>query len=633
MIKKLLFGGAFIGLLLYASAPAQAGPRPVKELIDVILSSGLDALKTRLISPEGEVVKVKDGVCYITNESGAILEKGSELTIIRAGEKITHPVTGEELGEITEPVGKVRVTSSDKKLIRAVAVAGSEKIKPGDTIGPPDKKPMVALVMDMPLKSWEPEAVALELGRKLGQWKGVDWVGRYAVERFLFDENTPEGADIINKKTFKNLRDRLKADYLLFLEVAEKDGTALTNISLYKLSGGDGGDGSLEPVASHRGLAPVKTGKRAAPVKETPSSIKPSAPTTQTVKSQSAKPAPPPAPAPVAGKTERGPGILGGYKSKILGEFDGNIAALLAYDLDKDGVKEIVIGFDHKVAVLKWSDEKLEQVWEKNLGARNQIIGLGAGDFNANGEVEIYVNNAAFSRIQSIIIERKNGSFKVIREKTPMVFYTGSDGRLYGREQKTNYQLKDEILELTWREDGFEKKPFMTLPKGLGMTGLGFFDMDGDGATDIAGYDKYLKLHYYNSKEKRWKKLPGRFGGSNVKIKLYEEDGGDVFQEFLPPTLLSTDSKGRPVIIALSAKSSIVFAAERTFTKAQVVVIEYDGSTFAEKTRTPMAQGAVQGATMFDPGALKDMLLISRSYFSFFEKARSELVLIDLNSY
>ncbi|VAX18336.1 hypothetical protein MNBD_NITROSPINAE03-195, partial [hydrothermal vent metagenome] len=451
MIKKLLFGGAVIGLLLYAWAPALAGPRPVKELIDVISSSGLDALKARLVSPEGEVVKVKDGVCYITNESGAILEKGSELTIIRAGEKITHPVTGVELGNITEPVGKVRVTYSDKKLIYAVPVAGSEKIKPGDKIGPPDKKPLVALVMDMPLKSWEPEAVALELGRKLGQWKGVDWVGQYAVERFLFDENMPEGADIINKKTFKNLRDRLKAGYLLLLEVAEKDGTALTNISLYKLSGGDGGAGGLEPVASHRGLAPVKAGKRAASAKEKPLS-KPPVPTAQTIKSQSAKPAPPVAPAPVAGKTERGSGILGGYKSKILGEFSGNIAALLAYDLDKDGVKEIVIGFDHKVAVFKWSDEKLEQVWEKDLGVRNQILGLGAGDFNANGEVEIYVNNAAFSKIQSIIIERENGSFKVIREKTPMVFYTGSDGRLYGREQKTNYQLKDEIVELTWRE-------------------------------------------------------------------------------------------------------------------------------------------------------------------------------------
>ncbi|VAX17943.1 hypothetical protein MNBD_NITROSPINAE03-1117, partial [hydrothermal vent metagenome] len=455
MIKKLLFScafaGAFIGLFLYTSAPAQAGPRPVKELVDVISSSGLDALKTRLISPEGEVVKVKDGVCYITNESGAIAQKGSELTIIRAGEKITHPVTGEELGSITEPVGKVRVTSSGDKLIYAVVVAGSEKIKTGDEIGPPDKKPMVALVMDMPLKSWEPETVALALGRKLGQWKGVDWVGRYAVERFLFDENMPERADIINEKTFKNLRDRLKADYLLFLEVAEKDGTALTNISLYKLNDGAGGAGGLEPVASYRGLAPVKAGKRAAPVKKKPLS-KPSAPATQTRESQSAKPTPPVAPAPVASKTKRGSGILGGYKSKILGEFDGSIAALLAYDLDKDGVKEIVIGFDHKVAVFKWSDEKLELVWEKDMGARNQITGLGAGDFNANGEAEIYVNNAAFSRIQSIIIERENGSFKVIREKTPMVFYTGSDGRLYGREQKTNYQLKDEIVELTWRE-------------------------------------------------------------------------------------------------------------------------------------------------------------------------------------
>ncbi|VAX18587.1 hypothetical protein MNBD_NITROSPINAE03-1396, partial [hydrothermal vent metagenome] len=57
------------------------------------------------------------------------------------------------------------------------------------------------------------------------------------------------------------------------------------------------------------------------------------------------------------------------------------------------------------------------------------------------------------------------------------------------------------------------------------------------------------------------------------------------------------------------------------------------GATFAEKTRTPMVEGAVQGATMFDPGASKNLLLISRSYFSFFGKARSELVLIDLNSY
>jgi len=639
MKKKLLFSYALLGALICFSSSAHAGPRLVERLIDNISSSGLDALKARLESPKGEVVKVKDGVCYIINESGVILKKGSVLSIVRAGEKIIHPVTGEELGVITEPVGKVRVTSSDKKLIYAVVAAGADKIKRGDTIATPDAKPRVALVMSLSLVSWEPEAVTRELGQKLGQWKGLDWVEQYAVERFIFDENLSKRSDIINRKSFKNLSVRLKADYLIFLDVQEKDGSALTSISLYKL------DGGLEPLAMRRGIAVVTTSKRAAASirqepepeapKEAPLSKKLSVPQKQAVEQpQMTKSTPPAKPAPAPGKTERAAGILGGYKTKMLGEFGESIAALLTYDLDGDGVKEIVIGFDHKVAVFKWNGEKLEPVWEKELGHRNQILGLGAGDFNANGEAEIYINNATFSRIQSLIIERKNGSYTVIRDKTPMFFYAGSDGKLYGREQKTNFQLKDKIVELTWREDGFEKKPFITLPAGRWMTGLGFFDLDGDGVTDIAGYDNYLKLRYYTSKKQRWKKLSGRFGGSNVKIKLYEEDGVEIFQEFLTPTLLFTDSSGTPMIVALSNKSSISLVADRAFTKAQVVVIEYDGSAFVEKTRTPIAEGAIQGATMFDQvdSSLK-LLLVSRSYLSFFGKSRSELILLDLNSY
>jgi hypothetical protein len=616
---------------------AQGAERISNEaLADAIYSSGLAGLKSRLSPPSGAVVKIGSGVCYISNDSATKLAIGTRLTIVREKETIIHPDTGEKLGAITEPVGSVKVLTVTDKLITA-ALEKNVKIAIGDTIDQDQsQKPHVALTALFSLTSWEPNKVLGAVNEKLSGWSHVTWAPHHEMERFLYDENISGREQMVTENSFESLRKNLKADFLIVLDVKEENGTVLTDVALYELLKG------ASPIALSKGLS-LKTGgeplvassiksKSRRKAKPAPAPIVPSAPPKQEPDKQ----------AKVKVKRARvATSIKPGPRERRIESFDKSISALLAYDLDGDGEKEIVVGFANQIALFKLNKDGVAKVWEKDFKSSEQITGFGAGDFNGNGKVEIYVNKVtASSKIKSFVLEVDGGSYRVLTDDQPILFYSGDDGKLYGQGQNKNRSLKESIDRLSWDGARLTSKHFANLLPKKRLSGIGFFDLDEDGVTDISGYDVNHKFVYHSSAGKRWARPMGKFGGSNIAMeipvesRLYtsEEDERKQYQEFVGPPILSTGPDGRLTIFAIRNKSPFPFAARPKYTKSQVIVLEYSGATYTKRSETTIAKGAVHGYALIDDSA-PGLILVARNYYSIFGKERSELILLDINQF
>ncbi|VAX14780.1 hypothetical protein MNBD_NITROSPINAE04-1234 [hydrothermal vent metagenome] len=590
---------------------SQTTENPAQTQIAKTIYNQLLEIKPQITSPSGSVVAVKGGKIYIENTSGAIVEPGSVLSVSRITEEITHPVTGETLGVIKEKVAMVKTAPSDSKLIVANILSGGGEVKPGDIIGSATgKKPRVAIVYSINVQSYGLKGFTKSLARKLTAWKGVSWVPGYAVERYLYDEKISEEA-LSSPTLIKSLGASLKADYTVLITLREKEGAILSDITLSDVKNGSvlvSRKGLIRNLESAKATAKVSSPAAASSLQAPPESL---------------------------AKAETGKSLIRKTdKATVLASFDMGVNALLSYDLDDDGVDELVVGFERMVAVFKVQGGDLTKIWEKDMGRRSQIAGLSAGDFNGDGAVEVYVNGVNEDIVSSMIFESVgSGGYQIIRENMDYLFYSGSDGKLYGQLQEPDMSLDENIYSLVWSGSGFKSSLFMKLPEDKRLSGLTFFDIDGDGVMDVAGYNYQHGLMYYSSVNNGWGNISGEYGGSNIYLTIPTDEEIILTQEFQPVIMaLPGDGDYIKLLVVKNHPAIGYFVDSPTFTKSQMYILEHDGIGYFKKAETPLANGVIQGVTRYD-ARHPNLVIISVTESSIFGKAKSKIILMNLDRY
>jgi hypothetical protein len=90
---------------------------------------------TPAITPRGYVVLVKDRVVVVDLTARDGLKSGSILSFRRPTVQLTHPITGQPLGELDEQIGTARVV----ELRERFSVAEIEELRPGVELEPKDR--------------------------------------------------------------------------------------------------------------------------------------------------------------------------------------------------------------------------------------------------------------------------------------------------------------------------------------------------------------------------------------------------------------------------------------------------------------------------------------------------------------
>lgn len=83
--------------------------------------------KMNTIPWEGKIVSVKGNTVYINAGKDSNVLVGDEFTVYKKGEELVDPDTGMSLGSEDTKVGRVQITSVEKKFSKASAIAGSLK--------------------------------------------------------------------------------------------------------------------------------------------------------------------------------------------------------------------------------------------------------------------------------------------------------------------------------------------------------------------------------------------------------------------------------------------------------------------------------------------------------------------------
>lgn len=584
---------------------------------------GLDEIRPYLSPPAGVVVSAKNGVVFIGKESGAPVSPGMALKIVREKEPLIHPVTGEKIGAVTEPVGEVVVTGDEGKILTASETGGAGKIMVGDRIESVSGKRKTVLIFDPKTDSADMAGIRSAVAGRLSSFGEVSLVSPYAVERFLNDQNLAGAQALISSpENLKKMRTDISADFLVFAGLEDKDGAVLIDVALYDLSSG-------QRISSFKGLARASAGKLAGKTPSETAAPKPeikAAPEPVKIPLVSEKPQPVQEPAQTAKPSTPPPPVT----AKTLGSFEGRITAISAHDLDGDGSPEIIIGFDRRLAVHKMEEDgSLKLAWEKNLSSRDQIVGVHTGDFDGDGKTEIYVNNIVDGAARSMILKERDGGFTTASEGLRMFFCAGGDGGLYGQRQSADLSMEDKLAALEWGGEKLAEKPFMPLPGGARLSGVAIDDIDGDGVVDVIGVDKGKSLVYHSSLKKEWVKLDGEYGGSDIAIELPGQGEARVFHEIQPaPVPLKTDGKFKRLFVPHNHQAASFFSSLLLYLDSQLHLLSNEGGLgYAKTFSTPSASGLIYAAARFESKSGGSAALAARTETSIFGPDKSELIM------
>jgi hypothetical protein len=316
--------------------------------------------------------------------------------------------------------------------------------------------------------------------------------------------------------------------------------------------------------------------------------------------------------------------------ARVLGSFEGRIAAIAVHDLDGDGAPEIIIGFDRRLAVCKMADDgSLKLTWEKNLSKRDQITGIHSGDFDGDGKPEIYVNNIVDGAARSMALKERDGAFTAVLEKLRMFFYAGADGRLYGQRQLADLGMEDKLVALEWSGGQLADKPFIALPQGARLSGFAIDDIDGDGVMDVIGVDRGKSLVYHSSSKGEWVRVDGEYGGSDIAIELPGQGEARLFHEIQPaPVLLKAGGKFRQMFVPHNHPASSFFSSLLLYIQSQFHLLANEsGLGYAKTFSTPAGDGIAYAAAYFGPVDGGSATLAVRAETSVFGPGKSELIM------
>lgn len=192
-------------------------------------------------------------------------------------------------------------------------------------------------------------------------------------------------------------------------------------------------------------------------------------------------------------------------------DMEGAFIAMAAADLDRDGVRELVLISDHSLVVARYGASGLEVIKEiKDRKARN--IAITSIDSDNDGAPEVYVSRVSGDRPRSLLLEHKNGDYAVSASDLGWMLRAVSVGGgaqvLAGQRYRGIDGFHGDLKRLRKQGAGLvEEGPLgVDLPRGVHVFGFEAFNFTGAEGRELAALDDRQYLTLYRMTEKGWDK-------------------------------------------------------------------------------------------------------------------------------
>lgn len=528
----------------------------------------------------GVIIMSSEGEYLVDLDAKKGVRAGDLLTVVKAGEKIVHPVTNEVLGNLDQVKGVLQVTRVKEGYSFARSI-GKVEFGRGDS---------VRRFSGVPASFWDYTSGGRSLYDQLRvalpslDWQGYDEAQKQKPVRPEMTAGAPPLIFVLREG-------RLEVRVPEFRE-------------LYTY---------VVTPAAPSAIVPVPAPTAPAAIVQTPA---PGATT-----------------AVVQNKMSQAEGLS--YPA----EYGNVLVGIEVADLDGDGAQEVAAVFPHSLEVGRVKEGKYERLHAMELGFGRKVLAIDGADLDRDGRSELYLTAADNGELRSFVVAFKDGVYQIVRENIPWYFRTGTlpgEGpvlmaqRMGGLEEDFSGPVFRVIHESGSLAEGkgvaefsgkslYSNFPFRTEKGELFLGQLNPWD--------------HLKILRSNG-DLLWES-DERFGGSEEFIERIDPgrnraDGPNTRDAFMQKRM--TIGPSGEVLIPVNEGSRLL-SRLRSFDKSRVVALQWNGFTMQELWHTQPQQGYLADFRLADvdndgKNELVQGLVFSRK--GFMRKGRSALGVIEL---
>lgn len=291
-------------------------------------------------------------------------------------------------------------------------------------------------------------------------------------------------------------------------------------------------------------------------------------------------------------------------------------------DVNGDGGNEVVVIDKNNIYIYRVEDNK-GFVLKKTISGRSYDthITVDVADINRNGTPEIIVTNMRLDRVNSFIMEYRDGEYNVIAEDLRWllrVIETSDGPCLLGQRLGMTKPFENPIYEIVGEGDEYRESRRMPIPQGLAVFSVTLASLDGGLTERVIALDEYDHLNVYQKTSKPLHQIHvlGR-GGTELLWRSNESYGGsDNLIPFVPVGSGGDDTRdatmdnvyanvrilthdlignGKEEVILVNNLSPVgrLLRNVKVFNRAELYGFEWDGMGLMEKWKTRTIQGYV----------------------------------------
>ena len=289
-------------------------------------------------------------------------------------------------------------------------------------------------------------------------------------------------------------------------------------------------------------------------------------------------------------------------------QFDTAMKYIDIADIDGDGKNEIVILDNHNLFIYRLKGQTLEIVKEFKGDVPQKNYSISIADINNNGIPEIYVTRIVNDRLNSYVLEYKDGEFKTIASDVKWFMRVLKDPKtghvLMGQKYSDTTGFFGIVQKLEWKDGKPQGVKGADIPKGLNLYNFEMADLDRDGTAEIIALDARDYLHIYKKdKDGSWNDIwkSGEFyGGSLNRLEFGASSTNQEASDFIDIkarivyTELYGDGLGE-VIISRNDPGTLgrYFKVIRSYDKGEIIDLLWGGNSLEENWRTKKIDGYI----------------------------------------